>query len=456
MNVNKMKNFVIIALVITAVYQTGRLWLEDITGHNLFYTLFSVQDRDSLSQGNSYAMMRPEALVLCYGNKKYTKLMTGSDYEAFLQQGDSLMKSSLKNSAYLGETEADWQSYVSQKALLYQFAFPVQAAEYTKVFGTETEGDNSGRFFDAVSILPGRTSAEETKLYFIYTAENKAYGYRLAKSKEADALYYALEEYQQNQNEKLFYLYARENGFHLFAPDVFLPQWIDTSYSYPLYTSSKSFEENGKADLGLLEDGIIGFFGGNLPGWNTKDEGSYIFSSDTTVVKYFLSGVLEYYNYSSAEGTKTQTLLSAYNACIQFLKKDTTLKNSIYLSGIRADEGGLVLQFDYTVEQFPVSLSKEIQDKVGMTHSIELLVRNNMVKKYRRYAVSLQKENRQGHINIDFSQALDRALGNYTQEEAVKQVEAMGLFYEMGTQKEIELKWMLTMDGERYLEAARR
>ena len=44
MNINKMKNFVIVTLVITAVFQTGKLWLQGMDSHNFFYSLLSAFD----------------------------------------------------------------------------------------------------------------------------------------------------------------------------------------------------------------------------------------------------------------------------------------------------------------------------------------------------------------------------------------------------------------------------
>ena len=39
MKVYKITNFVVVLLVIAAVYQTGQLWLEGTTGYNFFYAL---------------------------------------------------------------------------------------------------------------------------------------------------------------------------------------------------------------------------------------------------------------------------------------------------------------------------------------------------------------------------------------------------------------------------------
>ncbi|MBR6541894.1 MAG: hypothetical protein IKT73_01675, partial [Anaerotignum sp.] len=39
MKLYKITNFVIVLLVITAIYQTGELWLQGTSGHNFFYSL---------------------------------------------------------------------------------------------------------------------------------------------------------------------------------------------------------------------------------------------------------------------------------------------------------------------------------------------------------------------------------------------------------------------------------
>ena len=36
MKVYRITNFIIVALVIAAIYQTGELWLEGTSGHNFF------------------------------------------------------------------------------------------------------------------------------------------------------------------------------------------------------------------------------------------------------------------------------------------------------------------------------------------------------------------------------------------------------------------------------------
>ena len=44
MKLYKITNFVIVLLVITAIYQTGELWLQGTSGHNFFYS-FNIHKR---------------------------------------------------------------------------------------------------------------------------------------------------------------------------------------------------------------------------------------------------------------------------------------------------------------------------------------------------------------------------------------------------------------------------
>ena len=46
MKLYKITNFVIVLLVITAIYQTGELWLQGTSGHNFFYSLMDSFNSD--------------------------------------------------------------------------------------------------------------------------------------------------------------------------------------------------------------------------------------------------------------------------------------------------------------------------------------------------------------------------------------------------------------------------
>ena len=51
MKVYKITNFVIVFLVITAIYQTGELWLQGTSGHNFFYSLMESFSADKQEAG---------------------------------------------------------------------------------------------------------------------------------------------------------------------------------------------------------------------------------------------------------------------------------------------------------------------------------------------------------------------------------------------------------------------
>ena len=131
MNINKIKNFVIIILVIAAVYQTGLLWLEDTASHNFFYTIFGLESqKEFTAEGNT--LLLPSKFVIGSGNKKYT-LAYASDIEkeAVLSEGNNLLQEVLtQGTADTTIKSVNWDSILENKCLLLQYHFFVPVEEY--------------------------------------------------------------------------------------------------------------------------------------------------------------------------------------------------------------------------------------------------------------------------------------------------------------------------------------
>ena len=79
MKVYRITNFIIVALVITAIYQTGELWLGNTYSHNFFYSLFTSARRNSGTTDDIYEIIEPEKTVVGYGNKKFNMLYSNSE-----------------------------------------------------------------------------------------------------------------------------------------------------------------------------------------------------------------------------------------------------------------------------------------------------------------------------------------------------------------------------------------
>lgn len=111
MKVYRITNFIIVALVITAIYQTGELWLEGTSGHNFFYALakqlsFGKEEADGdVLLATRYAVGEGEGTFSVYypdnvGNSTLLETANKALGEILSQSG-----------AFPQKTTADWKKF---------------------------------------------------------------------------------------------------------------------------------------------------------------------------------------------------------------------------------------------------------------------------------------------------------------------------------------------------------
>lgn len=447
MNLSKMKNFLIISLVITAVYQTGMLWLEDTTSHNFFYTVFNTLTSGNRVGSNGVSIINPEKIVVGYGNKKFSVIYPKNDYSTIIGSSNSVIKEIIAHGEYVETVAIDWKEYLDSKAMVYDFSFSVAATEYVK--GYKEKGNlitSRVKAFNYIVVAPSRTDSEWANVYFIDSSSGEAYKFGIVKSQQGANLYSEIEKFQQN-NKDLVYVSTSQSGFYLFKEDVFVPQWSGKFLYAPLIKTNP-YETNGQVNISDLGSNIDSFFTdfGSKMGSQDVVNNVYMFSDETTVVKYYPMGVLEYYNYNSYDTKSEQTLASAYNACINFMKKDNALLTDVYLSDVKIESEGLIFYFDYTVNDLSINISDDVKEQMGITHAIEVVVGNDAVKKYKKYVYNFNESDQKNEsVDTDFLSAL----GVVT--ETIVQVNDIELGYMVDENDFIGLKWFMKIDDKVYI-----
>ena len=109
----------------------------------------------------------------------------------------------------------------------------------------------------------------------------------------------------------------------------------------------------------------------------------------------------------------------------------------------------MVYYFDYAVDNLPVNLSQSLRDRIGAPHAIEVTLRNQAVKEYRRYAANFKPAAEETeHINVQFIDALDDANKTYknvVEDKDITDVKNISLGYHVDLTGSMRLKWMVTL-----------
>jgi len=94
-------------------------------------------------------------------------------------------------------------------------------------------------------------------------------------------------------------------------------------------------------------------------------------------------------------------------------------------------------------------MSQEMRDTIGSSHAIEVTLRNQAVKEYRRYAVNfMQAEEKTENITVQFIDALDDAnkmFKTLVEDKDIEDVKNISLGYYVDQTGSMRLKWMVTL-----------
>ena len=448
MKLYKITNFVIVALVITAIFQTGELWLQGTGGHNFFYSLMEhvasdKQEADGdVLLATRYAVGEGEGTFsVYYPDEVGTSAMLERANRALgevLSQNDSLPQ----------KGTADWKEILQERCIVMQYDFMIASEEYLENY-KELKTNQKLEQFDYITLVPAKRTGEVSKAYFVNSETNECMLFQGDGSGSSTALYDAL---VTEESDMRYVSTGQRTSASVLWRNMFLPQWAHLPYAYGALEREFAFEKDGEASRAALENTVKNFFRNFSVDWSEKDaDGTYTFSDSETVVKYHPdTRVLEYYNYENYAGEERTGLLEGYQICCNFLKNDNSLQTDIYLADIkRTINNEVVYYFDYAVDDLPVNLSQALRDRIGSPHAIEVTLRNQAVKEYRRYAVNFkQMEEKAEQINVQFIDALDDANKTYqtiVEDKDITDVKDINLGYHVDLTGSMRLKWFVTL-----------
>ena len=449
MKLQKITNFVIVVLVITAIFQTQKLWLEGTSGHNFFYTVFGdIPSKNSQADGNvllatRYAVGEGEGIFSVYYPDD-----TGSS--SMLETANGVLREILaQNSGGSEKKTADWREILEDRCIVMQYDFMIASEEYLERFKNAKSSERLKQF-DYITVIPAKRAGEMSHAYFVNSETNECVEFSASEVNSAPSLYRIL---VTEPDDTPYISTGQRTGSSVLWRNLFLPQWADLPHTYGALEQEHAFEKDGEPSRTLLENTVENFFRNFSVDWSTRDEnGVFTFSDSETVVKYFpRERVLAYYSYENyGDDRESISLTEGYQICCNFLKNDNSLETDIYLADVeRTINNELIYYFDYAVDDLPVYLSQNVQDKTGSAHAIEMTVRNRAVKEYRRYAVNYTVSPAQDErVEVQFIDALDEANRMYqsaVEEKVISDVKNISLGYQVEPQGPIRLKWFVNL-----------
>ncbi len=450
--ISRIKNFVIVVLTLSAIYQTALLWLENDSGHNFFYSFFQKGYLYGESSKLPAEAPDPKKIVIGYGNKTFS-VKYPNPGSNIMSKTNSFIEEAMKT----GHAEASnmpFDDIISQKCIVLDFAVGILPSQYMMCFGVNESLDELSSLDSITQVVavPFSGSTGESQLYIMSGNSSTSCCLNFEGGETSRTLLSAIDTTETHTNEKPKYISTKQSGFNIFNDTVFVPQWSQNHYEYTPVTMKNPFSSSSTELLAAVETTTESFFTDHTSKTASEDANGVIsLSTSNIIVKYYPSGVLEYFNYSRSDNNVQQTLPSAYFACRRFLDNDKSLNTNIFLSEVVINSRGLTFSFDYSVNDMPVYLSPSLKNEIEMKHSIEVYVENGAVKKYRRYARDFVPQTEASDkVEIDFLGAMNSIMARL--DKKVSKVDNIVLGHSSDNG---QLTWYVTIDGTEYTAASR-
>ena len=433
------KNLFIAFLMILAIYQTTKLWFDDLSSHNFFS--FILQQNTSLMRAQLYGL---DAIVINRGENTTALIHKENVLDsAYRSEFDKL----ITTVANKGETEkkkVDWPHIFNNRCVVYNFSQSISAESFEKGLGISSGKLNNIKNIDSVVIVPNTTD-NELRAYIENSGDTVCYVLKRADITQKCA------ELIENFSESGFdCISSRASGFNIFSKNTFIPIVNDGLNTVNV---ANPVTDGVMIDTKALESIADNFFDNPAVKWSSMVNNIYSYSDEYNVVKYSLNGVLEYSGYNSGDGSESQNAANNYTAALEFLKKDKGIKNDIVLSNVSINKERTQFYFDYSVNGIPALMSDELKKGLGMHSAIEVSVSHGSVVKYRRYLCIIENEHNKQDSSSDFVKAIDNVYNSLESNEML--VDDIDLVYKInGRQSSVPVCWKITIDNKTYWEAA--
>ena len=371
--IGKIKSVLIVILAALAVYQTGLLWFVNITNRNFLLNYFPFLQQVAIPEGADRIAVPWRIMTLKEDGSfraQYSNI-AGSDtwlyshmiLENLLQDGSFV--NTYPPGPYINERMLAWPAYI------HEYAFPMDAEWFTHAFGQRgnTLTSRGVEFFRWIIIHLPENSA--VSVYFV--CEN-GYVYEFAVTPAdgwADAFLHI------NLEEAAGPIYSFEDGLFI-RQDPFPGVKITNPYA----------DDRGNFSLSFMQDRVSGFFGNPAAIRSIGFDPVWVFRDANTVVRYYVTQVLEYINYRAIDLGESSTFLSDYVAAIQFVEEDPSVVNEFYLAGFREENYQHIFYFNYIVGEMPLLMPEGWPQNAPLSYPIVVTVDRGTVIRYRKLVLN--------------------------------------------------------------------
>lgn len=380
MNKEKVKNWILIGLVLLSFGLTTQLWLS-VPIDKIIPEEQAFSGQDSKEDYDLSSFVLPQYIVVNFGGQSHTKLINdSSNGRVFIEIYQEVSKilehifTSEQDIAFSQVQLEEWIAARESKSIEVDYRWAFDLSIFREVFGRGKAREGipiAG--IKGIIVSLGRDGA-----VYIYDGVKGAV-YKSERPYVNASLNRLADRLEERDPVKYWSL--REIGYS--EDSSFYVPLDMSSFNLPVGTAVKELDTDAQA---ILDAQASGFFSDmSMVRKITEMSGSFIYTdSQSALLRIDSSGFMEYMVYSYAGGDKNRTdINSAIDAALKFINVHGGMPEQSYLEEIREvienDYRGHLLKFNYAYNGLPFFRRGDLE-----TSAIEVTVVEGKVVKYTR------------------------------------------------------------------------
>lgn len=372
----KMKNTILVMLIVLCIVQTAMLWLGDSSGLNFLHKNNRIEklipiypESTWITRGEGTLAYQVESTV-DYSSRQYDRLV---------EMLQSVLSDMLKPSDLVKLPELSWAELLSTKGIWYEYAMPTTVEELAGIREERFKGiPTVDTVFLKLSDMRGTTG----KLYLINAKEGLAYQADL-KGNLTD-IAKIVEAFTENKSTEVMSYQATitSNVKDYIQDNTFVPVKVPLQYEVLQVYNPIQADEDYR--LRTLEEYVDGLFTNPLiKTVDHRSDGSIILSEQKAMIVYRPNGVLEYINLATNRTEEKMSRIEGYNVAMQFIMESEsvpiTMKKHFYLMAIDGKDGEYTYSFGLNYGGYKVRLTSEMAEGIGMDGILQVSAKNNQI-----------------------------------------------------------------------------
>ena len=449
------KTFAIIILTLSAIYLTGQLWFVEIAGRDLGYvwSSFFPNNRINIDDIRTGALSTPRRIITGTEDNIYTIIYNNLSTSEQKRIADELIFEVLSNGTFSSSFSLDYSELLRGNVYIYEFAVMIPSDAFARSFGLRPGVISRIREFDKIVLRQSVLDRSALSVVIVNTETYECFEFIYRNITLSSSFNNSFTDLPGSING-ITYISSVQSGYTMFSSNVFIPVWEGDYFLYNMAIPENPYLENGLLHLNTIENRVNVFFDRPALKWSGLQNNVFTFSQGNTVVKYHPNDVLEFSYYGAAPQRTNPSFEADFYIALNFIQRDDQVKSEFYLAAYTSNATQSVFHFNYVVNDFPVSLSTIISNETGLSHPIEVIVENGIVRRYRKLAVTFNQEIVvPGYARIKFDEHIDLFAADDGYHEIL--FDDISLVYVLDESRSLPLNWFSVMGGRPHSQPAR-